>query len=103
MTTRLRRDIFNGRKMGSRGCVMQPFSVPADTSPAALSCCRDFRHQLRHPQQVVSGPDEVGPEAGPFDAAVPRLPQAADRLAPAEDLLDLLATPLAELVAHVAQ
>src|SRR6516225_6929050 len=103
MTKRLRRNALSGGRLGSRGCLLPLFSVPADTSAAAVSCRRAPRHQPRHSQQVVGGPHEVGPEACPLHAAVARLPQAADRLPPAEDLLDLLATPLAELVARLTQ
>ena len=50
--------------------------------------------ELRNPEQVVGGPHQVGGETGPLYAPIARAPEAADRLDPAEDLLD----PLCALV-----
>src|SRR5271157_3619705 len=52
--------------------------------------------ELRDPQQVVGGADQVGGEAGPLEAPIARAAEVPDRLDPAEDLLD----PLADALAH---
>ena len=56
--------------------------------------------ELCDPQQVVGGADQVGGETGPLDAPIARATEVADRLDPAEDLLDPLAHSLARCVAR---
>ena len=56
--------------------------------------------ELGDPQQVVGGADQVGGETGPLDAPIARATEVADRLDPAEDLLDPLAYSLADCVAR---
>jgi len=51
-------------------------------------------------QQVVSGADQVGGESGTFDAPIAVAPEVADRLDPAEDLLDPLARSLTDRVSR---
>src|SRR5262245_51568628 len=75
------------------------------TSPVPLRpSCRGLRgKQACHPHEVVRGSDHVSPVPSSLDPAIPRPSQSADRLAPAEDLLDPLPDPLAHLVARVAR
>src|SRR5258708_4855655 len=56
------------------------------------------RTELRDSQQIVGSCHQVGSEAGSLDSAIARTPEVADRFAPAEDLLDSLAHPLAQRV-----
>ena len=56
--------------------------------------------ELCDPQEVVGRADQVGGETGPLDAPIARAPEVADRLDPAEDLLDPLAHALAHRVAR---
>src|SRR6266704_6283624 len=55
----------------------------------------------RHAQQVVRGPNHIGRKLGLHDSDEAALSQSADRLHPAEDLLDALALSLADRVALV--
>src|SRR5512134_513187 len=75
--------------------------VEEGVADARASCDRGLRDQLRHAEQVVRTSHEVRPQPCPVAAAVAGLPQAADRLAPTEDLLDPLPTPLAYRVARM--
>src|SRR5262249_31631966 len=52
--------------------------------------------------QIVDSGDEVGPEAIPWETSVATLPPPANRLAPAEDLLDPLPSALAQRIARMA-
>src|ERR1019366_5547678 len=56
--------------------------------------------ELRDPQQVVGGADQVGGETGPLEASIARAAEVPDRLDPAEDLLDPLAHSLANCVSR---
>src|SRR5260221_1212013 len=55
-----------------------------------------------NPQQIVGGCDQVGGKAGPLDSSIARTAEVAGRFAPAEDLLDSLAHPLAQRVTRPA-
>src|SRR5579864_539238 len=66
--------------------------LAGDSIPAGTELC--------DPQQVVGGADQVGGETGPFDAPIARATEVADRLDPAENLLDPLAHALTHHVAR---
>src|SRR2546428_14031175 len=68
--------------------------------PAAL---RGRMFEPRDPQEVVGRAYHVGGGLVAPDSFVAGLPKAADRLRPAEDLLDALPDHLADLVADVAK
>ena len=55
-----------------------------------------FCHELRHTDEVVGGKREGKRHADPIEPAEPGLPNTADGLQPAEDLLDPFAFFLAE-------
>src|SRR5215470_19625528 len=78
----------------------RPAHEPRRAEPSALCSCRGLGgQQLGHPEQVVGGGHEIGPQSSAGDAAVAGLAQSADHFCPADDLLDLLPTALAQLVA----
>src|SRR5579862_7129881 len=64
---------------------------------------RQFGEQSSHPEQVVRAADDVCGELGTGFPSEACSPEAADGLAPAEDLLDSLADALADPVARVAR
>src|SRR5262245_52846207 len=77
--------------------------APTTRLAAFRPSCRSLHgEQACHPHEVVRGSDHVGPMPSPLDSAIPRSSQTADRLAPAEDLLDPLPDSLAHPVAPVA-
>ena len=70
--------------------------------PDAARCGLDSSAgtELRDPQQVVSGADQVGGDAGPLQAPIAGAAEVPNRLDPAENLLDPLADALANRVSR---
>ena len=58
--------------------------------------------ELRDPEEVVGGPNEVRGHLGSLRALVASAPEVRDRLRPAEDLLDALPETLADGVAGMS-
>src|SRR5512132_1841498 len=89
--------LAGGRALAERHCWLV---VGGGLASAGRSCV--CPRQFRHADQVVGGKGEGEGHADPSEPAEFGLPQAADRLQPAKDLLDALALFLAERVAGMA-
>jgi hypothetical protein len=58
--------------------------------------------EFRDPEEVVGRADQMGGKPGPLQAAIAGAAEAADRLEPAEDLLDPLAHELTDSISRPA-
>ena len=95
------------RPTSIEGCVSEPLCIP----PSRPFCSlpeprgRSYSHlcrQVAYPDEVVDGQAESEERVDEHSAAEFDLAEESDGLQPAEDLLDSLALPLADVVARMA-